>query len=420
MAWFKKRSVDTNASIPLNRLAKPEQISSYIKRIVDASQYEYHETEAFEVKKVIMNESQNHGAVIGTFINSPKQEISGGVVLPLMPNISNIPLIGEHVVVVEYNGQHYYTGIINRRNSPNENAIPGIAGGYVENTKYGETFERKDIRRVHVCEGEIVYEGRFGNSIKLGCHHKNNSPNIRIRAGQQTDSGSIGAVVKEDVNKDKSSIYLSTNETVELDSLKTSGGRSFSEESIKGNSIVINSDKLFFNSKNGNVNVRASKNLILQGDEIFIHAKSGNTIKMGPPDAIYIPTINADVMSKFLKEVIDVINKGMTAIGKATNPPGLVLAAKDIATIVSKQLPFILDVVKNELYLNKQIMVANPNIKIPKRAKGKKKKKTLQGSNEDRTGLNSKRVDGKFDSDNIERPSKRDDSGNRDVGPKRY
>ena len=64
MAWRRKRTVDTSTSIPLNRLATPTQISSYIKKIVNSSQYDYNETEAFEVTKVIMNENINHGAVL--------------------------------------------------------------------------------------------------------------------------------------------------------------------------------------------------------------------------------------------------------------------------------------------------------------------------------------------------------------------
>ena len=35
MAWRRKRTVDTSTSIPLNRLATPTQISSYIKKIVN-------------------------------------------------------------------------------------------------------------------------------------------------------------------------------------------------------------------------------------------------------------------------------------------------------------------------------------------------------------------------------------------------
>ena len=416
MAFRSKRFVDTNASIPLNRLATPTQISSYIKRIINASQYDYHETEAFEVDKVIMNETQNHGAVLGYFINNPKQEIKGGVVLPLMPNVSMIPLKGEHVVVVEYNGQHYYTGIINRTNSVNENALPGTSDTYKQNTKYGNTFERKDIRRVHVCEGEIVYEGRFGNSIKLGCNHKNNTPNIRIRAGQQPTSGSIGNVIKENINEDKSSIYLSTNETIELDGLSTSGGRSFGEESIKGNSIVMNSDKLFFNAKNGNVNVRASKDLILQGDEVFIHANKGRTIKLGPPGAIFIPTLNSEVIGELFFLLIDVITDIQVFSPKLSNPVTAVSAAADLVKLGTVKLPKILNIVKNELYLNKDILVPDPRILFSRKKKKKRKKKELVTSVENP----ATRDDGTFDSENFERPAKRDADGNRSVGPRKY
>ncbi len=416
MAFRSKRFVDTNASIPLNRLATPTQISSYIKRIINASQYDYHETEAFEVDKVIMNETQNHGAVMGNFINNPKQEIKGGVVLPLMPNISMIPLKGEHVVVVEYNGQHYYTGIINRTNSVNENALPGTSDTYKQNTKYGNTFERKDIRRVHVSEGEIVYEGRFGNSIKLGCNHKNNTPNIRIRAGQQPTSGSIGNVIKENINEDKSSIYLSTNETIELDGLSTSGGRSFGEESIKGNSIVMNSDKLFFNAKNGNVNVRASKDLILQGDEVFIHANKGRTIKLGPPGAIFIPTLNSEVIGELFFLLIDVITDIQIFSPKLATPATAVSAAADLVKLGTVKLPKILNIVKNELYLNKDILVPDPRILFSRKKKKKRKRKELVTSVENP----ATRDDGTFDSENFERPAKRDADGNRSVGPRKY
>jgi len=231
-----QRTILSDKDIPLPRLARPEEISSYVKKVINASLYDFYESEAFEVKEVILNDVVNHGAVMGTFIDSPNQPILGDVVLPLMPHITNIPLIGEHVVVTEYNKQHYYTSIINRRNSPNENSIPGASGGYKKNTKYGDTFKRKDIRRVEVCEGDIVYEGRFGNSIKLGCDHTNNSPVIKIRAGQTLDNDIFGKPVKENIDSDASSIYLIS------DGLK---GKSFDERKIEGKKILIKSDGIF-------------------------------------------------------------------------------------------------------------------------------------------------------------------------------
>ena len=78
-----------------------------------------------------------------------------------------------------------------------------------------------------------------------------------------------------------------------------------------------------------------------------------------------MPTIDAMVMMEFMTEVMDVLNKGFAAIGKATNPPGLVDAAKDIATIVSKQIPRILEILSEQLFFNKSVMVQDPRIKIP-------------------------------------------------------
>ena len=112
-----------------------------VKKLINTSQYDYHETEAFEVTEVILNEPVNRGSVRGSFINNPNQEMLGGIVKPLMPNILQVPLVGEHVVVTEYNGQHFYTSTVNLKGSVNENSIPGVSGGYVKNTKYGEKFK---------------------------------------------------------------------------------------------------------------------------------------------------------------------------------------------------------------------------------------------------------------------------------------
>ena len=261
MANRRKRAIDSSTSIPLTRVARPEDISSYVKKVINASLYDFYESEAFEVTEVILNDAVNHGAVIGTFIDNPNQPVLGDVVLPLMPNVTNIPVVGEHVVVVEYNGQHYYTIIINRRNSPNENSIPGTGGSYKKNTKYGDTFKRKDIRKVEVNEGDIVYEGRFGNSIKLGSDPTNNSPVIKIRAGQTLDNDTFGKPVKENIDEDSSSIYLIS------DGLK---GKSFDERKIEGKKILIKSDGIFIKGSDIRLGSVIEGNLqpVVKGDQL--------------------------------------------------------------------------------------------------------------------------------------------------------
>jgi hypothetical protein len=194
--------VDTTKSY-LTGIPTFSRIGSMVKKLIASSQYDFFEGEAFEVTEVILNEPGNRGSVRGTFINNPNQEILGGVVKSLTPNITTVPVIGEHVVVTEYNGQHFYTSIINRKGSINENSMPGASGNYVKNTKYGETFERKDVTPIFINEGDIVFEGRFGQSIKFGSSKQ--KPVIKIIAGHRGRRG-LGTV--EDFNNDDSSIYL--------------------------------------------------------------------------------------------------------------------------------------------------------------------------------------------------------------------
>ena len=352
MAFRIKRTVDTTTSIPTG-IPSYSRISQMVKKLINASQYDYHESETFEVKEVFLNEPfKGYGAVTGTFINNSNQEILGGSVLPLMPNITNIPVIGEHVVVTEYNGQHYYTSIINRKNSSNENSQPGASGVYEKNTKYGETFQRNPkISRVNVNEGDVVYEGRFGNSIKLGSNPKNQSPNIRIRAGQDTQYDTINIPAKENINKDGSSIYLSTNETISI------FNPNFTNAKVDGNSIVMSSDKLFLNGRDGNINIRASKKLLLEADEVFINAKKAGTIKMGDPRAPMIPTVNGIKLLELFTGLV----KLLTAVPKISNPATAVQAGKDIL----KELPKVTKQVKNKEFLNMQVVTADPMFKIP-------------------------------------------------------
>ena len=98
MAYRRKRSVDSTKSYPTG-IPTFSKIGSMVKQLIASSHYDYHESEAFEVQEVIKESFRGgaHGGVRGTFINNPRQEILGGVVLPLMPNVTNIPLVGEHV-----------------------------------------------------------------------------------------------------------------------------------------------------------------------------------------------------------------------------------------------------------------------------------------------------------------------------------
>ena len=256
MAWRKRRSVDITTSLPTG-VPTYSKISSMVKQIINASQYDYHETEAFEVTEVILNEPGLRGSVRGSFINNPDQEILGGVVKPKEPSKLTVPVVGEHVDVIELNGQHFYTSIINRKGSVNENSIPGASGIYEKNTKYGETFQRRDVKELEIGEGCTLFQGRFGQSIHFNGH--DNKPSILIR--NNIDRGN-GSIVSENIDTDDSSIYLTS------DGLR---GKRFDDQQIEGKKVLIKSDGIFIKGSDIRLGTAVETDLqpVVKGDDLL-------------------------------------------------------------------------------------------------------------------------------------------------------
>lgn len=330
MSFIEKIGVNTDTSIPIGRLGTPQEISSYIKKVIKASLFLYHETEAVVVEKVYHNDPENYGAIKGKFV------VSKGIVdkvIPLMPHVTDIPLIGEHVLVTEYNGKHFYLTQINRKNSPTENSIPI---DLPENTKYGETYTKKDIRRVEVCEGDIVYEGRFGNSIKLGCDHINNSPVIKIRAGQTLDTETrkiTGKPVKENIDSDASSIYLIS------DGLR---GKKFDNQQITGKKILIKSDGIFI--KGSDIRLGSGDNNNLQ------QVVKGNDLKeLLDPIFVSQQSVNQAVIAKNTAEIV-VSSPG----GPTPNPQKVVDLTKENKTLL-QQNKDLQNAIDNSTYLSDKV-----------------------------------------------------------------
>ena len=70
------------------------------------------------------------------------------------------------------------------------------------------------------------------------------------------------------------------------------------------------------NGKNGDVNIRASKDVIIEGESVIINAKKGQTIKMGDPRAPMLPTVNGQK----LFELFTGLMKLLSAVPKISNP----------------------------------------------------------------------------------------------------
>ena len=395
MAYRQKISQDTTRSIP-GGIPTIGKVISLIKQQINRQQFEFYELETFEVTKVLLDyedlpkqkdghpDYSYYGAVAGRFVINKSQAIKPEdgpqLVRPLDPKIKNYPVVGELVVVANYNGKSYYWNTLNNFNLVNENSVPGIS--YIGTgetpptalTKFGKRFERNgSIRQVKAEEGDLILHGRFGNSINLGSN--DNSPVIKIRSGQRTDiQGKIksgdkddvksmknivnrGGPIPEDINKDKNSIYLSTGKKYVI----RNSNDKFSPLEVSGNSIIINSDKLIFNGRNGNVNIRASKDLHLEGDTVFINAAKGQTIKMGDPRAIFVPTVRGDVLLQFQSDILTLFTDFQQVLLLIATPPAFIAKAKSLVDKIMRMT----EVITKQTFLNKQVMTADPNFKLP-------------------------------------------------------
>lgn len=224
--------------------------------------------------------------------------------LPLDSNITEYPLINEIVLIYSALNRFYYTRKINTTSKVTSHAIYGLneemspsvsqvkrSENYRKHTsekketgqtkqKLGRYFkDLKNVYRLRHDEGDIIFEGRSGQSIRFGASwlkgttfqsSKNDqSPNILIRVGpdpnQIPPAGEFG-LIKEDVNNDLSSIYIVSDQVVPLK--YASDGASNHAKSIhdlpsklEGNQIIINTDRIVFNAKNDKVLTFARKGI---------------------------------------------------------------------------------------------------------------------------------------------------------------
>lgn len=328
------------------------------------------------------------------------------VAFPLQPGVKSYPLINEIVYLVSQPTKKlqqrtsavslYYISVVNLWNHPHHNAIPYSAGSsapansknYQDSAlgstnkltdssgeiKFGEYFkERPNIYPLQPFEGDVIYEGRWGNSIRLSGTAPSRNPwstvgsqgdAILILRNGQTDSTTKNGwdFAVEDINTDASSIYLTTSQKVPL----TANTNYFSYQSdtpiipeeYTGKQIILNSGRLVFNttedhlllssaksinlSSAGTVNIDASE-MTIQTSKIYLGSKSASE-----------PLLLGDTTAELLKEIIAILKDLIIASSTAANGGG------PIESFLQKTP----NLLKRVLSLNTELIKSNSNFTI--------------------------------------------------------
>lgn len=296
------------------------------------------------------------------------------VAFPLQPGVKNYPLINEIVFLVSQPTKKlqqrtsavslYYISVVNLWNHPHHNAIPYSAGSstpansknYQDTTlgstnkltdssgeiKFGDYFkERPNIFPLQPFEGDTIYEGRWGNSIRLTGTAPSRNPwssegtqgdAITIIRNGQTDSPAKNGwdFTVEDINTDASSIYLTTTQKVPL----VSNTNYFSYKSnaptkpdeYTGKQIILNSGRLIFNTTEDHLMLSSAKSISLSSTETINVDATEMTIQteklyLGSKSATE-PLLLGDTTVELLKEMIAILKDLVIASQTASNSGG--------------------------------------------------------------------------------------------------
>ena len=355
-----------------SRVQTTESMLRLMKEVED-SPNEFYELEPLEVVAVHLDASKKYfpqkkdggpdysflGGVKGRFVNS---ELGMNIdslsdFKPLNPNFQTTPVVGEIVIGVKYLGQLFFTTQLNLFGNPNFNTMHGISRGKNKNTfeskagvevvnsddrgtSTGYYFESLvDSRRLLPNEGDIIFEGRFGNTIRIGSDIKNEnteSPNIILNVGQSKDEfPNPKQPIEEKIDTDGSSVYLTTNQTLEF----TPGTESqLSPGPYEGKNILISSDRITLSTKNsGDIGILSNNNVaITSPKEVVIEAP---TTKIGSINATE-PLVLGDILESKLNDILTLIETGLLApTGPVVVGPGAGLLASLKSTLSQIKSP---------------------------------------------------------------------------------
>ena len=361
---------------------------------------------AVRVKSIVLNETHPRFKELGEWnglgtiefqaVDNPQESVSYSTAVPLFPNTKTYPLINEIVFLLTLpdnnigdlvsSSKSYYLSVVALWNHPHHNAYPTnpntpppsqqkdyqqTQAGSVRRVTdqsteifLGTTFkERSNIHPLLPFEGDVIEEGRWGNSIRFGSTVKNTpnnwsavgnngDPIIILRNGQSVNATTEGWIpITEDINNDLASIYATSTQQIPLNASSTNYTSYKSDAPIipnkySGNQLIISSGRLVFNSSvdhilfssKKSINLNAVTSVNIDAPETIIQS---NNVYLGSKDATQ-PVLLGNTTVQLLNQLITSLNAFMnicsTSVGTAPGTPlgPLNMAASQMITTLNQ------------------------------------------------------------------------------------
>lgn len=266
------------------------------------------------VEKVVLDDKDPNlvNVVYATYRSSGAG--SAIICYPLNLNARYVPIIGEQIYVISANSseasgtttsrlKNYYLSPVSLQYNINHNSLPeltavlgspspdfgSVSAGVPTGTKpvtqpdLGNGFkEVPSLSQLQGYLGDVIYEGRFGQSIRFGYTPQNvslsnkkvegtkikpswtsttpESPITIISNGRGTSRG-YNKFVVEDINKDDSSIWFGSKQKILIRPSQKFTLGVLPPNQYGNPQIVINSDRVLINSKKDSVLISGKKSV---------------------------------------------------------------------------------------------------------------------------------------------------------------
>jgi len=306
---------------------------------------------------------------------------------PLFRGMVDTPVKGDSVLLLENTaGQNYYIGPLNSTNSPNFNIDPlNITLNQLEGStntsgqlpkptfrdkfniplnypiipvsrlvkSHNKLLDDPDGKRKgedgsiakEESYGDMIFEGRFGNSIRIGSRSSN--PLMIISNGRNSNTpvetlndGSIISITSTGSLIDHFHNFVLSSDSVENNNRLISGGNESEETSVFdynygndgerpviSNQIFMRSDRIVFDSINDNITLSAFNNIdMVAGNNLTINTK--NIMRLESSN-IYLgkqaqeknePLVLGEQLKEFLKEILTTLTRATALVQGAPVP----------------------------------------------------------------------------------------------------
>ena len=333
------------------------------------------------VTDIILNQNypdiEKYGGLngIGTifFELNNVQNPGRGIAKPFYPQLSAYPLVNELVLLFKLPNNnigrntseesYYYINMVSLWNHPHHNAYPNpitsttlpdsqqkdyqqTEAGSVRrvtdesteidlnspiNPSQATFVERINIHPLLPFAGDIMYQGRWGNSIRFGSTAKptdinalndwsevgeNGDPITIIRNGQPSESSDEGWVpITENVNGDLSSIYQTSTQKVPIQVASENYSSYVTPPEIPSQytkpQVIINSDRLVFNAKTDSILLSAEKSIGLSSNSSLNfntnnYIVDAGNIRLGSKNATE-PLVKGETLYKNLTQIVNAL-----------------------------------------------------------------------------------------------------------------